>query len=90
MGELRRTLACGPLATFTDFRGYLPSTAMRVLLSWSSGKDPAWALHTMRTDGNEVAGLLTTLTRRWPECRCKESAVSCCSLRRGLGAPGPG
>jgi uncharacterized protein (TIGR00290 family) len=34
----------------------------RVLLSWSSGKDCAWALHVLRQqDGIEVAGLLTTL-----------------------------
>lgn len=34
----------------------------RILLSWSSGKDSAWALHGLRTDpGIEVAGLLTTL-----------------------------
>ena len=34
----------------------------RVLLSWSSGKDSAWALHTLRLQGEvEVVGLLTTL-----------------------------
>ncbi len=33
---------------------------MRVLLSWSSGKDSAWALHTLREQGVAVAGLLTT------------------------------
>jgi uncharacterized protein (TIGR00290 family) len=34
----------------------------RVFLSWSSGKDSAWALHVMRRDpAIEVAGLLTTL-----------------------------
>ena len=34
----------------------------RVLLSWSSGKDAAWALHVLRQAGEvEVAGLLTTL-----------------------------
>lgn len=33
----------------------------RVLLSWSSGKDCAWALHVLRTRGDvEVVGLLTT------------------------------
>lgn len=33
----------------------------RVLLSWSSGKDCAWALHLLRQDpAIEVAGLLTT------------------------------
>jgi uncharacterized protein (TIGR00290 family) len=34
---------------------------MRVLLSWSSGKDSAWALHLLRQDpAVEVAALLTT------------------------------
>ena len=34
----------------------------RVLLSWSSGKDSAWALHLMRQQTDlEVVGLLTTL-----------------------------
>ena len=34
----------------------------RVLLSWSSGKDCAWALHTLRRDPDaEVVGLLTTV-----------------------------
>lgn len=36
--------------------------APRILLSWSSGKDCAWALHELRARGEfEVAGLLTTL-----------------------------
>ncbi|MEK7401787.1 MAG: ATP-binding protein [Gemmatimonadota bacterium] len=34
----------------------------RVLLSWSSGKDSAWALHALRGDATvTVVGLLTTL-----------------------------
>src|SRR4051812_19635819 len=34
----------------------------RVLLSWSSGKDSAWALHVLRQQlGTEVVGLLTTI-----------------------------
>ena len=34
----------------------------RVLLSWSSGKDSAWALHMLRGNpGLEICGLLTTL-----------------------------
>ncbi len=33
----------------------------RVLLSWSSGKDSAWALHTLRSAGDvDVVALLTT------------------------------
>jgi uncharacterized protein (TIGR00290 family) len=35
----------------------------KVLLSWSSGKDSAWALHVLRQEARvEVVGLLTTLT----------------------------
>jgi uncharacterized protein (TIGR00290 family) len=34
----------------------------KLLLSWSSGKDSAWALHRLRQSGDyEIAGLLTTL-----------------------------
>jgi uncharacterized protein (TIGR00290 family) len=37
-------------------------TARRLLLSWSSGKDSAWALHELRRrDDVEVVGLLTTV-----------------------------
>lgn len=36
-------------------------TRPKALLSWSSGKDAAWALHVLRQAGEvEVAGLLTT------------------------------
>jgi uncharacterized protein (TIGR00290 family) len=36
----------------------------RILLSWSSGKDSAWALHTLRQQSNyEIAGLLTTFNQ---------------------------
>ena len=35
---------------------------MKILLSWSSGKDSAWALHVLRrTHPNALAGLLTTI-----------------------------
>ena len=38
----------------------------RVLLSWSSGKDSAWALHLLRRDpGIELCGLLTTLNEEF-------------------------
>jgi uncharacterized protein (TIGR00290 family) len=34
----------------------------KILLSWSSGKDSAWALHVLRQSGEyEIAGLLTTI-----------------------------
>jgi len=36
----------------------------RVMLSWSSGKDSAWALHRLRGDPEiELAGLFTTVNR---------------------------
>jgi uncharacterized protein (TIGR00290 family) len=37
----------------------------RILLSWSSGKDSAWALHVLRSGGEyDVAGLVTTINER--------------------------
>lgn len=39
-------------------------TTKRVLLSWSSGKDSAWTLHTLRQDPDvEVVGLLTSFNQ---------------------------
>jgi uncharacterized protein (TIGR00290 family) len=38
----------------------------RILLSWSGGKDSAWALHLLRRAGEyEVVGLLTTINERF-------------------------
>jgi uncharacterized protein (TIGR00290 family) len=37
---------------------------VKVLLSWSSGKDSAWTLHVLRRDGVNVAGLLTSLNEQ--------------------------
>jgi uncharacterized protein (TIGR00290 family) len=38
----------------------------RILLSWSSGKDSAWALHLLRQSGKyEIAGLLTTFNQEF-------------------------
>lgn len=34
---------------------------MRAWMSWSSGKDAAWALHRLRADGVDVVALLTTV-----------------------------
>jgi uncharacterized protein (TIGR00290 family) len=37
-------------------------TKKKALISWSSGKDSAWTLHTIRQSGEyEIAGLLTTM-----------------------------
>jgi uncharacterized protein (TIGR00290 family) len=38
----------------------------KILLSWSGGKDSAWALHTLRQSAEyEVAGLLTTVNEEF-------------------------
>jgi uncharacterized protein (TIGR00290 family) len=38
----------------------------KILLSWSGGKDSAWALHVLsRTPGITVAGLLTTFNQKY-------------------------
>jgi len=38
----------------------------KILLSWSSGKDCAWALHVLRRRGDvEIVGLLTTLNTQF-------------------------
>jgi uncharacterized protein (TIGR00290 family) len=34
---------------------------MKILLSWSSGKDSAWTLHALRREGAPVGALLTSL-----------------------------
>ena len=36
---------------------------MKILLSWSSGKDSAWALHVLRREGAAIGGLLTSLNQ---------------------------
>jgi uncharacterized protein (TIGR00290 family) len=42
--------------------GAIPMPRKRILLSWSSGKDSAWALHVLRQrDDVEVVALLTTM-----------------------------
>jgi len=42
----------------------LPSPRRRVALSWSSGKDSAWALHLLRQDpGVELVALITTINQ---------------------------
>jgi len=42
--------------------GYHLGVKRKILLSWSSGKDSAWALHVLRRLGeHEVVGLVTTI-----------------------------
>lgn len=51
---------------------------MKTILSWSSGKDSAWALHVLRQmPGIEVAGLLTTINEAFDR-------VSMHGVRRSL------
>src|SRR3972149_4451061 len=35
--------------------------AMKILMSWSSGKDSAWAVHLLRQQGHAPAALLTSI-----------------------------
>jgi len=42
----------------------VPTSKTKILLSWSSGKDSAWALHLLRRQSQyEIAGLVTTFNR---------------------------
>ena len=44
----------------------MPQRRKRILLSWSSGKDCAWALHVLRRrDDVEIVALLTTLNTQF-------------------------
>ena len=59
----------------------------RILLSWSSGKDSAWALHVLRQQGEvEVVGLLTTLNST--HGRVAMHAVRAALLERQAAAAG--
>jgi uncharacterized protein (TIGR00290 family) len=63
------------------------TTRPRTLLSWSSGKDSAWALHLMRQRGEvEVVGLLTTINE--VHDRVAMHAVRTELLRAQAGAAG--
>lgn len=49
----------------------------RILVSWSTGKDSAWALHVLQEQGHRVVGLLTTVTEAF-------ARVSMQGVRRSL------
>jgi uncharacterized protein (TIGR00290 family) len=50
---------------------------IRTLLSWSSGKDSAWALHTLRQQGvYDVVGLLTTVNSAFDRVAMHGTRVS--------------
>jgi len=60
----------------------------RVLLSWSSGKDSAWALHLLRQQpGIELVGLLTTLNTEFQRVAMHGTGALCWKLRRGAQLP---
>ena len=49
----------------------------RVLLSWSSGKDSAWALHLLRRQpGIELVGLLTSLNSEFQRVAMHSTRLS--------------
>jgi uncharacterized protein (TIGR00290 family) len=49
-----------------NFGMWFDGEMKRILLSWSGGKDSAWALHVLRKAGEfEVGGLLTTVNERF-------------------------
>ena len=50
---------------------------MRAWMSWSSGKDSAWALHRLRAEGVDVVGLMTTVNTT-------HDRVAMHAVRRGL------
>lgn len=62
----------------------------KVLLSWSSGKDSAWALHVIRQQTDvEIVGLLTTVNQQFrrvamhgvrQELLCMQAAAACLPL----------
>ncbi|TWT19232.1 adenine nucleotide alpha hydrolase [Luteimonas marina] len=61
--------------------------ATPVLLSWSGGKDAAWALHLLRRrDDVEVVGLLSTITREYD--RASMQGIRREVLRAQAGAAG--
>jgi len=70
---------------FTSNAG--PVTRPKLLLSWSSGKDSAWALHVLRQRGEyEIAGLLTTINQSAD--RVAMHAVRAALLERQAAAAG--
>jgi len=61
----------------------------RVVVSWSTGKDAAWCLHTLRSqDEVEVIGLLTTVTQPFQRVSVHGTPLAVLSAQAaGLGLP---
>jgi uncharacterized protein (TIGR00290 family) len=61
----------------------------KILLSWSTGKDSAWALHRLRQSGNgEIAGLMTTTTGEADQGRVTIHGIGLATLRAQASAAG--
>jgi uncharacterized protein (TIGR00290 family) len=61
----------------------------KVLMSWSSGKDSAWALYTLQNDPNfEVVGLYTTVNKKFDRVAMHAVRVELLKLQaESLGLP---
>ncbi|MQA65072.1 MAG: ATP-binding protein [Alphaproteobacteria bacterium] len=63
----------------------------RLLLSWSTGKDSAWALHGLRRSGDfEIAGLMSTTTGEADQSRVTIHGIGLTTLHaqaRAVGLP---
>ena len=82
----RKPAAAAGARSGTGCRNLPARQAMKVLLSWSSGKDSAWALHVLRQAGVQVARCSRHSTRRSIAWRCTLSG----GARRGAGERGAG
>jgi uncharacterized protein (TIGR00290 family) len=61
----------------------------KILLSWSTGKDSAWALHRLRQNGDgEIAGLMTTTTGEGDQGRVTIHGIGLATLHAQARAAG--
>jgi uncharacterized protein (TIGR00290 family) len=62
--------------------GDISSPRPRLLLSWSTGKDSAWALHCLRRSGEfDIAGLMSTTTGEADQSRVTIHGIGLGTLR---------
>ena len=66
--------------------GGMTATPMPVLVSWSSGKDSAWALHTLRQQPEryDVRGIFTTVTPHFDRVSIQATPLSVLRLQAKL------
>jgi uncharacterized protein (TIGR00290 family) len=71
--------------------GDISSPRPRLLLSWSTGKDSAWALHCLRRSGQfDIAGLMSTTTGEADQARVTIHGIGLATLHaqaRAVGLP---